>query len=579
YPYYRICQVEPETYPGLEYAVPTVCVSTVLLASAPGDGALSVSDAGVEALLDAANHVAKDRRFRDLQIKPRARRFAEKEPIPLHPVADDRESAKLWRDIGKYGGIGLVVLVAGFFLRRFLRRRGYLRDPLSAGLEGHLSNPLVPFAGFAVIVMAATLVVWLIEHDSNARLRTLDDSFWEMNTLATGNFSTETLKTPSARFVGAVATIMGLGALAWFTAALTNIFARDQTRLFQRRRDHLVILNFREDMLQLIRLLRSPGPSRHKSIHVMVPEALPKRVRLQLAKVKALTIHQENPEVPENLVGLRLHRASRVIVLEGEATAEGEVFHPLRIARAVHQAVQIAAHGGDPQLSPATGRPALAGNLVSGPSKLGLPQTLVETSEDDPDALFAPFRGWLHAINARLLTYTWLVRAASDPLFADFFTGVVSFRDDNAEVYAATLPPWLIGRPWIVVRRTLYAAPEVDGVLPLGLYSGDGDGDGEDGLAINPDFETIVQASDRVIALAEDEADLVRALRRSRKVAGEQEQRYAEEQIAANASATMRRSRIDGGASASMRWSERRLDPGASASMRRGAVDSGDDRR
>ena len=311
----------------------------------------------------------------------------------------------------------------------------------------------------------------------------------------------------------------------------------------------------------------------------MVPEALPKRVRLQLAKVKALTIHQENPEVPENLVGLRLHRASRVIVLEGEATAEGEVFHPLRIARAVHQAVQIAAHGGDPQLSPATGRPALAGNLVSGPSKLGLPQTLVETSEDDPDALFAPFRGWLHAINARLLTYTWLVRAASDPLFADFFTGVVSFRDDNAEVYAATLPPWLIGRPWIVVRRTLYAAPEVDGVLPLGLYSGDGDGDGEDGLAINPDFETIVQASDRVIALAEDEADLVRALRRSRKVAGEQEQRYAEEQIAANASATMRRSRIDGGASASMRWSERRLDPGASASMRRGAVDSGDDRR
>ncbi|HGG56994.1 MAG TPA: hypothetical protein ENK31_04270, partial [Nannocystis exedens] len=31
YPYYRICQVEPETYKGLEYAVPTICVSTVLL--------------------------------------------------------------------------------------------------------------------------------------------------------------------------------------------------------------------------------------------------------------------------------------------------------------------------------------------------------------------------------------------------------------------------------------------------------------------------------------------------------------------------------------------------------------------
>ena len=528
YPYYRICQVEPETYPGLEYGVPTVCVSTVLLtATFPDDPQHpAVSDASVDALLDAANLVAKTS---SLTIKPRASGFAEKEPIPLHPVAFERKRGALWRSIGEGGAILIALLIGGLLLRRVLRRRGYLRDPLSAGLEGHLSNPLVPFAGFAVIVMVATFVVWLIEHDSNARLRTLDDSFWEMNTFATGNFSTETLKTPSARFVGAVATIMGLGALAWFTAALTNIFARDQTRLFQRRRDHLVILNFREDMLQLVRLLRSPGPARHQPIHVMVPEALPSRVRLQLAKVKALTIHQENPEVPDNLIGLRLHRAARVIVLEGEATAAGEVFHPLRIARAVHQAAQITAQGGDRQLSPATGRPALAGHHLSGPASLGLPKTLVETSEDDPDALFAPFRGWLHAINARQLTFVWLVHAAAEPLFADFFTGVVSFRDDNAEVYSATPPPWLIGRPWIVARRTLYSVDGTGGVLPLGLYRGDVGGDGEERLLVNPDFEILVQASDLILALCEDASDLLRALRRSRKVAAEQELRLLHE--------------------------------------------------
>lgn len=534
YPYYRICQIEPKTYPGLEYAVPTVCVSTVLLAAVPGR-ADPVTEArvslGVDALLDALDRIASDPARKSLGVRPRWQGFAEKEPIPLHPVASERERSKIWRGVGQAVGFLAVLLTCGLLLRRYLRRRGYLRNPLSSGIEGHLSNPLVPFAGFALIVLMATFVVWLLEHDSNARLRTLDDSFWEMNMFATGNFSTETLKTPGARFVGAVATIMGLGALAWFTAALTNIFARDQTRLFQRRRNHLVILNFREDMLQLVRLLRSPGPARLKAIHVMVPEALPRRVRVQLAKVKSLTIHQENPEVPDNLLHLRLHKASRVIVLEGEATASGELFHPLRIARAVLQAAMTTAGGGEVAISAATGRPALAGHHLSGPNQEGLPRTLVETSDDDPEALFAPFRSWLVPINARQLTYTWLVRAASDPCFADFFTGVVSFRDDNAEVYTAVPPPWLIGRPWIVVRRTLYSSEGRAGVLPIGLHRG-GVGGPEDGrrLAINPDFESVVQATDLLVVLCEDEVDLLRVLRRSRKIAGEQEERWRREQ-------------------------------------------------
>ncbi|MEZ4451011.1 MAG: TAXI family TRAP transporter solute-binding subunit [Nannocystaceae bacterium] len=529
YPYYRICPIEPKTYPGLEYAVPTVCVSTVLLAAVPrtGDpGAAARIEAGVAAFLDALDQITRDRAHPELGLDVRSHGFAEKEPILLHPIADERERAQLREWIAKIAG-GLVVLaLLGVFGRRALRRRGYLRNPWTAGLEGHLSNPLVPFAGFAVIVALSTLVVWLIEHDSNARLRTLNDSFWEMNTFATGNFSTDTLKSSTARFVGAVATIMGLGALAWFTAALTNIFAQDQTRLFQRLRGHLVILNFREDMLQLIRLLRSPGPSQHKAIHVMVPEALPKRVRLQLARVKSLTIHQENPEVPDNLVGLRLHKASRVIVLEGEATSSGEVFHPLRIARAVYQAANLAGHGGDPLASPAAGRPALAGHHLSGPPPAALPRTLVETSEDDPEALFAPFKEWLVAINARQLTHTWLVRAASDPHFADFFTGVVSFRDDNAEVYAAAPPPWLVGRPWGVLRRTLYAQDEPAGVLPIGLYRREHEADEAGRLLINPELDAVVQAHDFVLALCEDQNDLLRALKRSRKIAADEEARW-----------------------------------------------------
>ena len=526
YPYYRICPIEPKTYPGLEYAVPTVCVSTVLLTAAPRDPTPAEAaraaqvDAAVPALLDGLAALAKDPRFAGLGLDLRARGFAEKEPIPLHPAAAERERAQLLRAALFVGGGALLLIALGWLLRRELRRRGLLRGAFAAGIEGHLSNPLVPFAGFAVIVGISTFIVWLLEHDSNARLRTLNDSFWEMNTLATGNFSTETLKTSTARFVGAAATILGLGLLAWFTAALTNIFAQDQTRLFQRLRGHLVILNFREDMLQLVRLLRSPGPARHLPIHVMVPEALPKRVRLQLAKVKSLTIHQENPEVPENLVGLRLHRAARVIVLEGEPTREGEVFHPLRIARAVHQACAIAAQGGDPLALPAAQRPALAGDRLLGRAAPTLPQTLVETSDDADGALYDPFRGWLTPVNARELGFTWLARAASDPLFADLFTSVVSFRDDNAEVYSIAPPPWLIGKTWRLVRRTLYALEGRAGVIPLGVHR---EGPPEGALRVDPELELVVQASDRILALAEDEAELAGLLKASRRVAAEQE--------------------------------------------------------
>jgi hypothetical protein len=253
----------------------------------------------------------------------RWRGFAEREPVPLHPGAgyiERRDFAIYWAKI--FAAIA-VALAALSLLRRYLRRKGLIGNPLTGNLEGQLSNPLVPFAGFLLIVVAATLVVWNLEHDSNARVRTLNDSFWEMNMFATGNFDSESLKTSTARVIGAFATIAGLGLLAWFTAALTAILSRDQMRIFRRLRNHIVILNFREEMIQLIRVLRSPGPMRQRSIHVVVSDALPPRVKHQLMRVRGLTIYQQNPEVPEDLVDLRLPRAARVIVLQGDITRCG----------------------------------------------------------------------------------------------------------------------------------------------------------------------------------------------------------------------------------------------------------------
>jgi TRAP-type uncharacterized transport system substrate-binding protein len=528
YPYYRICPIEPGTYPGVEFSLPTVCVSSVVLVATPltqtdDEEARTERLLAVEAMVRGLQAIERDKQHRALGVKVQWRGFAEREPIPLHAVSEQHEWRENWR-AGLRVGLALAALAAVLLLvRRAIRRR---RVP-GAGLESQLSNPLVPFAAFALVVGVATFIVWSLEHDSNARLRTLNDSFWEMNTFATGNFTTDTLKTPAARLVGAAATILGLGLLAWFTAALTNIFAQEQTRLWRRLREHLVVLNFREDMLPLIRLLRSPGPNRHRALHVVVSDALPRRVRLQLARVKALTIHHYNPEVPEDLAGLRLPRATRVIVLGAEEGAPGTYYDPLRIARAVHQACARDPLGGVGGARQQIGVAATAADIAR--TAPALPVTLVEADEGEREEVFAPFAGWLVPVDIRHLAHRWLVMACRDRAFAEFFNRVVAYSDDNAEVYTAPAPAWLIGQPWRTVKRALVQLQARGGAVPLGLFrAADPGGKAPAGgtsqaelrrrLVVNPRLDVEVLPGDLIVALCEDEADLLRIVRDSRKV-------------------------------------------------------------
>jgi TRAP-type uncharacterized transport system substrate-binding protein len=529
FPYYRICQIDPQTYPGQEFGVPTVCVSTVVL-TARRAGEDSLSDEQVVELIGGLRWLAENPVEDVPAMDVRWRNFAEREPIPLHAGAawvERRDFVTYWAKVFVGLALALGLLALG---RRFLRRKGLLGNPLTGNLEGQLSNPLVPFAGFLLIVGAATLVVWNLEHDSNARVRTLNDSFWEMNMFATGNFNSESLKTSTARVIGAAATISGLGLLAWFTAALTSILSRDQMRLFRRMRNHIVILNFREEMIQLVRVLRSPGPMRQRSIHVVVSDALPPRVRHQLTRIRGLTIYQQNPEVPEDLVDLRLPRAARVIVLQGG-------YHPLRIARAVHHAcVRLDPHARNDTmkraelgLSPSVQSPALAGD--DAPGRAAVPVTLVEATEADMDGLFEPFARWLVPVPARQLADAWLANACLDPAFGEFFNDIVAFRDGNSELYTVELPPSFHGKTWRDIRRILFTAQSRAGIVPIGLYRGHRgtlayeQSDVEDSspqaeiarrLHVNPPLDLVVTPGDRLLAFAEDEADLRKVLKARR---------------------------------------------------------------
>jgi hypothetical protein len=250
--------------------------------------------------------------------------------------------------------------------------------------------------------------------------------------------------------------------------------------------------------------------------------------------VRGLTIYQQNPEVPEDLVDLRLPRAARVIVLQGG-------YHPLRIARAVHHAcVRL-----DPAivrteheqkrtglgLSPSVQSPALAGDDVqSRPATV--PVTLVEAGDDDGDDLFAPFSRWLIPVPARQLADSWLANACIDPTFGELFNDIVTFRDGNSELYTVELPESMRGMSWRDLRRLLFAAQGRAGIVPIGVYRGyDGrlayaQSDVAESrpeieiarrLHVNPPLDFVVEVGDRVLAFAEDEADLRKVLNRRSK--------------------------------------------------------------
>jgi hypothetical protein len=98
--------------------------------------------------------------------------------------------------------------------------------------------------------------------------------------------------------------------------------------------------------------------------------------------------------------------------------------------------------------------------------------TLVEASESDADGLFAPFSRWLIPVQARQLSDAWLANACLDPVFGELFNDMVTFRDDNSELYTVELPDALVGRTWRELRRMLFTAQARAGIVPIGLYRG-----------------------------------------------------------------------------------------------------------
>lgn len=556
HPYYSKCKIEGKKYHGEPYDIPTICVATVLVvgeeASADPAAPAVASPRGPDepgprcGCAGGTRPVAGPRR--EVLKREAAERlvevlasgssppddpidvqwtgYAEHEEhdrgVEVHELAAAKARWSLvWKCI-RIGLLAAAILGVPPLWLAIRRRRERTLGHFDAELERQVGNPAAPLVCLVVVVLLSTLLVWTLESPINANLRSFMDALWAMAMFATGNFDSTRLKDDLARVAGAVATVLSLGLLAWFTAAVTAFLTSDRAHFGRKLIDHVVIVNFRDAMLPLVRMLRAPGPERLPPVHVLATQDLSDRARTVLSRMRGVKVHDLSAESPMDLFSLRLDSARRVLVLSNET---GRGAQEIRVIRSINALSARTPETADPgaaptrlnteptQPAPPTPTNATVLAWVTGQQVHDMPRplTLVETGDDAPAEVYQPFSQWLTPVAYRDLTHKWIAASCTDRRFPVVFDRLLWFDPRGSEVYAVQVPAAFGTRKWREVRRAVAGVPGPHGAVLLGVYRipiGRGKRATMGRLFLNPRPDFLVVEGDHVIALAMDEKGL-----------------------------------------------------------------------
>jgi len=525
HPYYRPCEIPKGTYPGMgPRAVQTICVDTVLLTNtAIIEGA---TDNEVEDLLQALEDLEQHpQNATESQIQLKWRDFGDEDRVELHPVARTRlrqETTRSWmRPMLPFGVLGFFLL-AVLLLRRRLKKSP---PSLQGGFVNTFENPVLPVVAIVALMWLSAVTVQKIEQPINPAIQKVTDAFWSMASFATGNFESDRLKNFWSRLIGILTTLAGLGVLAWFTASLTALFTTGRVLWRKRYAGHVIVINAHDALFRLVEVLRSPGPLRIPIVHILAKN-LPVRHRNRLLRIRGVLLHDLDAEVTADLRLLCPEAARRVIVLGERAEIDGRSsvpgFHAIRVVRAI----RLASSQDGNQVLPPTRPPdpirALAGSEVNHRFRGSLhPWTVIDSDHENASDLLHENTEWVVAAPTRRLLEYLLAKAAFQPSFATMVTHLLSYQDANAEIWTVLLPRSSASWTWRSVRERLVGASPRLGVTPFGIFRPSGDQAGSlqspcsplpGGVLLNPPPGFLVREGDSLIALAEDEKTLLKAV-------------------------------------------------------------------
>ena len=528
HPYYEVCKIASGTYWQQQADIPSVCLSTVLVAAAPRGAAVGVADETLETVLDAALELeasgaawlrgATDPTHAIGPVHVEFWRFAES-TLPLHRLSRLRRDRAL-SVRGFVAGVVLLLLVLAYLRRNQLSRlvsgwRSRMRRGGARTTRG-VDSLILPVAVFLGVTALAALGTFLLEHRENVRMHSPWEAFWAMAAFSTGNFEASELKTTGGRALGVMTTLAGLATLAWFTATLTSRFTSRRAWAPPWQRGHVVVVNFRESMLPLVELLRREGPIKPPKLHIIPTEDVPERVRNYLRRLPGVRLHEVHPEYPDELGDAAIAQARRILILrrtegtgapEPEPDADSSVderrqaewhdqplgrqgFHSLRVVRAVENLCPPASqpnregNGIDLPVPESSIVAALRRRLHVGLSgvgvrpgsvwhdsaALGRPWTVVETDTPTTAEYFRANYPWVVPVQHRAEVDRCIALSCVYPDFPRLFFGMLDFAPGNAEVYSTSVPREWESASWRELRRAVATSAVGGEVISLGIH-------------------------------------------------------------------------------------------------------------
>lgn len=330
FPYFVYTEIPANTYNGQEKAVKTVGVRAILVArrgfeeSQTGERRVPESfiRTVTELIFERSDAITGAHGINGVDLSKY--RFSLDEGLDgildhrMQPIITLHEEAR-----GYYLEKGMLTRSLGDYLPALLWSSvcivvlGYIinyRSVIRRVMERHIHIRLVVI--FVCLYVLGTLAMFFSERHNNRHFESLPESFWSITIYMLSGFEERFPVTPSGRVISVLIFILSV----FFFGAVAGRFAaaflkREEIKMPRDIHDHIVICNWNERGMRVIRELRHPEGKPDADIVIIDDEFLDEKELQRTPEFRKVHCISENPIRHGTLKRARVSSADTIIVL------------------------------------------------------------------------------------------------------------------------------------------------------------------------------------------------------------------------------------------------------------------------